>query len=85
MIRNRRYKDLGSGLLPLQPATDARNRYRIMQTERRRIEASSKTTGSLERGETNARDQEVIAEGQNCFAVTSRLWGPVTQKTITKV
>ena len=82
---NRRYKEPGSGLLPLQPVTEARNRYRTMQAERRRLEAFSKTTGSLVRGETNATDQEVIVDGQNGFVVNGRLWGPASQKTITKV
>ena len=82
--QNKGYKDLGSGLLPLQPVTEAINRYRTMQAERRRLQASSKITWSLESG-TNARDHEVIVDGQNCFVVTSRLWGPASQKTITKV
>ena len=38
VIRNRRYKDPGIG--PLLPVTEARNRYRTMQAERRRLEAS---------------------------------------------
>ena len=82
---NRRYKEPGSGLLPLQSVTEARNRYRTMQAERRRLEAFSKTTGSLVRSETNATDQEVIVDGQNGFVVNGRLWGPASQKTITKV
>ena len=62
------------------------NRYRTMKAERRRLEASSKTNGSLERSKSNARDQEVIADGQNCFVVgTSRLWGIASQKNISKV
>ena len=75
VIRNRRYKDPGSGLLPLQPVTEGRSRYRTTLAERRRQEASYRTTSTLERSETNARDQEVIADGQNCYVVTRRLWG----------
>ena len=85
VIRNRKYKASGSELLPLQPVTEARSKYRTVLAERRRQEASSRTTGTLERSETNARDQEVIADGQNCYVVTSRLWGPASKKTVTKV
>ena len=73
VIRNRQYKDPSSGLLPLQPVTEAGSRYRTMLAERRRQEASSRATSTLERSETNARDQEVIADGQNCYVVTSRV------------
>ena len=85
VTRNRKYQDPGSGLLPLQPVTEARSRYRTMLAERRRQEASSRATSTLERRETNARYQEVIADGQNCYVVTSRLWGPASKKTVTKV
>ena len=85
VTRNRKYQDPGSGLLPLQPVTEARSRYRTMLAERRRQEASSRATSTLERRETNARYQEVIADGQNCYVVTSRLCGPASKKTVTKV
>ena len=48
LTRNRKYQDPGSGLLPLQSVTEARSRYRTMLAERRRPEASSRATSTLE-------------------------------------
>lgn len=74
---NKKYKNPGSGLMPICEVTDSRKQFRDQQTTK--VENLDTT---LVREDTHSRDLVVYAYETETVIVTQRLWGPHSKNVV---